>query len=106
MDSILINNQRIYGLNLDALDDNGQHQYKFFGITDEQAEQLKIDIKWSDIRQKRDVLIAETDWTQALDCPLSEEKKAKFLEYRQVLRDIPQNTGDPDAVVWPVKPTI
>ncbi|EHU8077694.1 phage tail assembly chaperone [Vibrio cholerae] len=61
---------------------------------------------WSMIRQKRDELIIETDWTQATDAPLSAEKKAAFLAYRQALRDIPQNYSDPDDVVWPTKPEI
>lgn len=62
--------------------------------------------KWTGIRQKRDSLITETDWTQVQDCQLSDDKKAEFLAYRQELRDIPQAYGDPDDVVWPEKPTI
>lgn len=63
-------------------------------------------MKWNEVRIKRDRLIAATDWTQTLDCPLSDEKKAEFVAYRQTLRDIPQNVGNPDDVVWPTKPTI
>ena len=59
-----------------------------------------------EVRQGRDKLITETDWTQTLDCPLSDEKKAEFLAYRQTLRDIPQTYSNPDDVVWPSKPTI
>lgn len=59
-----------------------------------------------EVRQERDKLITETDWTQTLDCPLSDEKKAEFLAYRQTLRDIPQTYNDPDSVVWPEKPVI
>lgn len=61
-------------------------------------------MKWDEIRIKRDRLIAATDWTQTLDSPLSDEKKAEFVTYRQALRDIPQDVGDPDAVIWPAKP--
>ncbi len=106
MDSILINGQRIYGLNLEALDDNGQPIYKFFGITEEQASQLRNDMKWSEIRKERDALIAETDWTQTGDTPISTEKKAEFAAYRQLLRDIPQTYSNPDDVIWPEKPTV
>lgn len=62
--------------------------------------------KWNSIRLKRDSLISETDWTQMPDAPLADGKKAEFVTYRQVLRDIPQNVGDPDSVVWPAKPII
>lgn len=106
MDSLLINNQRIYGLNLEDVDDNGQPIYKFFGITEAQAEQLKTDVKWSEVREKRDSLIAETDWTQTGDAPIPDDKKAEFAAYRQALRDIPQTYSNPDDVVWPVKPTL
>ncbi|EII3108127.1 phage tail assembly chaperone [Vibrio parahaemolyticus] len=62
--------------------------------------------QWSDIRVQRDARMAEVDWTQTLDCPLPDEKKAEFADYRQALRDIPQTYSNPDDVVWPTKPTI
>lgn len=63
-------------------------------------------IKWKTLRTERDDLIAKTDWTQMPDVPLDEAKQAEFATYRQTLRDIPQTYDDPDAVVWPDKPTI
>ncbi|EAZ2875443.1 hypothetical protein B5W74_21990 [Salmonella enterica] len=63
-------------------------------------------MKWADIRKKRDSLMFETDWTQMPDAPLNDAKKAEFTAYRQALRDIPQTYSDPDAVVWPEKPTV
>lgn len=62
--------------------------------------------RWGEIRVLRDQLISETDWTQASDAPLTAEKKSEFTAYRQALRDIPQIYSDPDAVVWPEKPTV
>lgn len=69
-------------------------------------EGLHPDLKWIDIRKYRDYLITQTDWTQMPDAQLSDEVKSKFIAYRQVLRDIPQNVGNPDDVVWPTKPAI
>jgi len=46
-------------------------------------------------RSKRDELLARTDWTQTLDCPLDTETKEKYRAYRQYLRDFPQ-THDPE----------
>lgn len=63
-------------------------------------------IKWAEIRKYRDYLITQTDFTQMPDAPLTDEKKVEFVAYRQALRDIPQNVGDPDDVVWPQKPTL
>ncbi|HCG8975245.1 TPA: phage tail assembly chaperone [Vibrio parahaemolyticus] len=63
-------------------------------------------MQWFAVRAKRDQLIAETDWTQIADAPLTQEQVDEFKVYRQALRDIPQNVGNPDDVVWPTKPTI
>jgi hypothetical protein len=55
------------------------------------------------IRTKRDPLLAETDWTQMPDSPLSAEDKAAWAAYRQTLRDITE-AEDLSAVVWPDPP--
>jgi hypothetical protein len=68
--------------------------------------QESIESKWREVRRNRDKLIKLTDYTQMGDSPLPTEKKSEFAVYRQALRDIPQNVGDPDDVVWPEKPTI
>ncbi len=67
---------------------------------------LHPECKWNEIRSCRDKLVAETDYTQVSDSPLSSEKKAEFTAYRQALRDIPQTYDHPDDIVWPTKPTI
>lgn len=59
--------------------------------------------KLSDIRAQRNLLLAECDWTQTLDAPLTPEQLATWAEYRQVLRDFPA-TCDPNNPVWPAKP--
>lgn len=58
------------------------------------------------VRDYRVILLAEVDWTQTLDCPLTDEKKAEFAAYRQALRDIPQTHPDPQSINWPSKPTL
>ena len=47
-----------------------------------------------DTRNTRNTLLAQCDWTQASDCPLSSDKKAEWAEYRQALRDI-TSSGEP-----------
>ena len=54
------------------------------------------------IRARRDQLLASTDWTQAVDVPA--DTKQKYAEYRQLLRDVPQQPGFPETVVWPTPP--
>ena len=53
-------------------------------------------------RAKRDQLLAATDWTQAKD--ISDAVSSKYATYRQALRDVPQQSGFPENIVWPVKP--
>lgn len=68
-------------------------------------EEWKVEV-WARVRNHRDILMKNTDWTQTGDAPLSADKKAEFAAYRQTLRDIPQQDVDPDTVVWPEKPTV
>ena len=53
-------------------------------------------------RKERNRLLAETDWSQAVDVP--QAVKTKYSAYRQALRDVPQQAGFPDNIQWPVKP--
>ena len=51
--------------------------------------------------RKRNQLLAASDWTQAPDAPVDQQE---WATYRQALRDLPQNTEDPSAPLWPTKP--
>jgi hypothetical protein len=50
-------------------------------------------------------LLNQTDWTQANDSPLSTGEKAAWATYRQALRDLTDQAGYPNSVVWPVPPS-
>jgi hypothetical protein len=52
-------------------------------------------------RQKRNALLAQSDWTQVPDAPVD---KAAWATYRQALRDITKQSGFPLEVIWPNKP--
>ncbi|HOB44347.1 MAG TPA: tail fiber assembly protein, partial [Bacillota bacterium] len=66
-----------------------------------EAAKQDPDNQWAAIRIVRNRLLAECDWTQIPDVPLTEEQKEAWREYRQALRDIPQTFATPDEVVWP-----
>lgn len=55
------------------------------------------------VRQKRDSLLKQSDWTQLSDVALTSEKKAEWATYRQELRDI-TNSPDFPNVVFPTEP--
>jgi hypothetical protein len=58
-------------------------------------------ISWGTIRQKRNKLLSQSDYTQMPDWP---GNKTAWAEYRQVLRDITITFSDPNEVVWPKAP--
>ena len=57
---------------------------------------------WEIIKGQRNSYLQESDWTDLPNTPLS--NKQAWLNYRQALRDIPQNFANPEDVVWPTKP--
>lgn len=61
--------------------------------------------RFKELRYTRTLKLAECDWTQANDSPLTPEKKAEWAQYRQALRDLPSVTSDPENVTWPTPPT-
>lgn len=52
-------------------------------------------------RQRREMLLVLTDWTQLPDAALTQEQKDEAVLYRQALRDISQQSGFPENVEWP-----
>ncbi len=57
---------------------------------------------WITVRVIRDLLLKESDWTTSSDAPVA--NKEAWIEYRQALRDLPQDFSDPNEVTWPQKP--
>lgn len=55
-------------------------------------------------KARRNNYLAECDWTQGADSPLSESKKTAWATYRQKLRDLDTST-DPKNITWPTKPS-
>ena len=55
----------------------------------------------AEVRKERDSKLAETDWTQVADAPVSQED---WAAYRALLRSIPEQEGFPNEVTWPVEP--
>jgi len=78
-------------------------------LVDSAVAELQVESQWSELRQERNRLLAETDWVsmKALDASidgLGIQLPQVWMDYRQALRDLPANTVDPANPVWPVKP--
>ncbi len=58
------------------------------------------------LRERRNRLLNESDWTQMIDNDLSDEAIWRWREYRQALRDLPQtvNPDNIDEADWPIPP--
>ena len=65
---------------------------------DERALEQEAD----EVRTQRDALLADSDWSVLPDAPVTDEQAWK--DYRQALRDVPQQNGFPTDIDWPVKP--
>ena len=66
------------------------------------------------LREERNKLIAETDWTQLKDISLDSIREKNWKEYRQALRDLPNGSTpkldsygnlDMSSLTWPDKPS-
>ena len=62
-----------------------------------------LNTQWLVVRLQRDDKLANCDWTQAVDSPLSDTKKTEWVNYRQSLRDV-GNQSDPLNITWPTEP--
>lgn len=67
-----------------------------------------------ELRMWRDRLLAESDWTQMPDSPLTDSQKTQWATYRQSLRDMTDTYStvpltdkgvmDETKITWPTKP--
>jgi hypothetical protein len=55
----------------------------------------------TNVRNSRNGLLSESDWTQVADAPVD---KAMWGTYRQFLRDVTVQEGFPYNVIWPTQP--
>ena len=78
--------------------------YTKYSVSDMTAEaKTALDASQAkSMRNQRDRLIAETDWTQGKD--IADSVSAKYTTYRQALRDVPAQSGFPWTVQWPTQP--
>jgi hypothetical protein len=57
----------------------------------------------ANVRHERNVLLLSCDWRMLPDVP-EKHKAAAWAEYRQALRDVPQQKGFPENINWPTEP--
>ena len=65
------------------------------------TSQLDQEVAEKNVRDYRDRLLSQSDWTQVADAPMD---KTAWATYRQALRDVPSQEGFPWDVTWPDQP--
>ena len=76
-----------------------------FSDPDTRTDEEKFNDSLYELRARRNLLLAQSDWTQAKDVNLSNADE--WTTYRQSLRDITNGlttVADIEAVNWPTKP--
>lgn len=69
-----------------------------------QERQAIQDNKAASVRADRNRRLADCDWTQFNDSPLSDADKVKWATYRTELRNLPEQSGFPLDITWPTEP--
>lgn len=64
-------------------------------------EAYKLAMIENDVRNKRNMLLLKSDWTQNPDVNVDREA---WANYRAALRDISQQSGFPTDIIWPEEP--
>jgi hypothetical protein len=75
-------------------------------VEDQITEALNASLlqKAQTLRQQRDRLLQQSDWVVIRSYEQAEQVPLEWLEYRQALRDIPQQTEFPSEISWPTMP--
>jgi hypothetical protein len=85
--------------------------YVLVDFTQEQINTF-INGKWASLRQKRNLLLSDTDWLVLIAYENNIEVSNELKNYRQQLRDFPETIQDilnfdiDNAQNWPTKPEI
>ena len=78
-------------------------------IGDDTAKDARILAEqWTRIREERDRLLVNSDWTQGADSPLASGKKTEWATYRTSLRTLPEDQKDKTtyaSITWPSQPS-
>lgn len=58
------------------------------------------------MREQRNSFLNDSDWVElpTAIARLTAEQFSAWMTYRQELRDVPQQEGFPDTIIWPTQP--
>jgi hypothetical protein len=81
------------------------NKYFYFDYSTKSIK-IDVDLLALDSKEKRDLLLSRSDWTDTLSAKerLSSYSYQEWKDYRQALRDVPQQKNFPENIIWPIKP--
>jgi len=84
------------------MSDNMNRSYEKFSADGTLLESGVRNCTWEQVRAARDQALSDSDWTAVKDRTMSQGWK----DYRQALRDLPQDHADANSAVdnWPQPP--
>jgi len=85
-----------FGFTLDDFPDAPVPEMPAYNPDERQLEQ-----EAEEVRTQRGALLSQSDWTQVSDAPVDQ---SAWADYRQALRDVPEQAGFPTEVTWPTRP--
>lgn len=69
-------------------------------LTQAELDYASVEYRSEIERTRRNILLQETDWWAVVDRTMTQSE----IDYRQALRDITEQPGFPQNIVWPTKP--
>lgn len=83
---------------------NQWHQtWTVYDLSQEELEGRTIN-KSEEVRQQRDELLSSTDWRVIKATETNTPESIEWMQYREDLRNVPQQEGFPWNIDWPVTP--
>lgn len=75
--------------------------FREFSKEEKQSLDFPNEAYLNKLRSERTLLLAASDWTQVPDAPVD---RLAWAEYREELRNLPENTEDLRNINWPIQP--
>lgn len=90
---------------LDPIKVNGtwEQQWEVYDLSQQEID-AKTEQQAQSVRSRRDSLLTSTDWRVIKAIETQTPESPEWMQYREDLRNIPQQEGFPWNVVWPTQP--
>jgi hypothetical protein len=85
------------------VDNMWKQQWEVYDLSQQEID-AKTDQQAQSVRQQRDNMLSATDWRVIKSIETQTPESPEWMQYREDLRNIPQQEGFPWNVIWPTQP--